>query len=91
MNTAVGKSVRRKEAWDKVTGRAKYTDDFPIAGVLSARLLTSAHAHARIRGIDISGALALEGVKAVLTGADCPELFGPLTRDRPALARDVAR
>ncbi|MDD2220985.1 MAG: xanthine dehydrogenase family protein molybdopterin-binding subunit [Clostridia bacterium] len=91
MNTAIGKSVRRKDAWDKVTGKALYTDDFPISGVLAARLLTSTCAHARILHIDISKALGIKGVKAVLTGADCPELFGPLLQDRPALARDVVR
>jgi len=91
VNTAIGKSIKRKEAWDKVTGRAQYTDDFPTAGILAARLLTSIYAHARILSIDTSKALAVKGVKAVLTGADCPELFGPLVLDRPALARDVVR
>ena len=91
MNTAIGKSIRRKEAWEKVTGQAMYADDFPCPGILSARLLTSTYAHARIAGIDITGARSLRGVKAVLTGADCRELFGPLVQDRPALARDVVR
>lgn len=91
MNTAIGKSVQRKDAWDKVTGKAKYTDDFPAAGVLTARLLTSTCAHARIRALDTSRALMQSGVKTVLTGADCPLLFGPLLQDRPALARDVVR
>ena len=91
MNTSIGKSVQRKDAWDKVTGKAKYTDDFPIADILTARLLTSTYAHARILKIDVSGALCVNGVKSVLTGADCPELFGPLMQDRPALARDVVR
>jgi CO/xanthine dehydrogenase Mo-binding subunit len=87
----VGTSIQRKEAWDKVTGRAVYTDDLPIVGALSARLLTSTQAHARIMMIDTAEALSARGVKAVITGADCPELFGPLLQDRPALARDVVR
>lgn len=91
METAIGKSIQRKDAWDKVTGRAKYTDDFCTAGILTARLLTSTCAHARILNIDVSGALGVNGIKSVLTGADCPELFGPLMQDRPALARDVVR
>ena len=91
MNTAIGQNVQRKEAWNKVTGKATYTDDFPLAGALCARLLTSTHAHARIVNLDISAALAVKGVKAVLTGAQHPELFGPLLQDRPALARDVVR
>ncbi len=91
MNAAIGKSIQRKEAWDKVTGKARYTDDFPTVGELSARLLTSTCAHASILRIDISKALALSGVKSVLTGAQCPELFGPLLMDRPALAGDIVR
>lgn len=91
MNTAIGKNVQRKDAWDKVTGKAKYTDDFPTTGFLAARLLTSTYAHARILNIDISAALELKGVKTVLTGADCSELFGPLVQDHSALARDIVR
>jgi CO/xanthine dehydrogenase Mo-binding subunit len=91
LNTAIGRSIPRKEAWDKVTGKAQYTDDLPATGILSARLLTSTCAHARILRMDASKALAAAGVKAVLTGADFSELFGPLIMDRPALARDVVR
>ncbi|HWQ59185.1 MAG TPA: xanthine dehydrogenase family protein molybdopterin-binding subunit, partial [Clostridia bacterium] len=84
-------NIHRKEAWDKVTGRAKYTDDFPAAGYLCARLVTSTRAHARILSIDASKALSLKGVAAVVTGADCAALFGPLLQDRPALARGIVR
>ena len=48
MNLAIGKSIERKDAWDKVTGKAEYTEDFPVTGILSARLLTSTCAHASI-------------------------------------------
>ncbi len=91
MNLAIGKSIERKDAWDKVTGKAEYTEDFPVTGILSARLLTSTCAHAGIKRIDISKALAVRGVRSVLTGAQCHEMFGPLTLDRPALAQDVVR
>jgi len=91
MNTAIGKNVQRKDAWDKVTGRARYTDDFSSTGLLVARLLTSTYAHARILNIDTSDAWKVEGVKAILTGSDCKEMFGPLLQDRPALAKDVVR
>ncbi|MHC1696394.1 MAG: xanthine dehydrogenase family protein molybdopterin-binding subunit [Eubacteriales bacterium] len=91
MNKSIGKSIPRKEAWDKVTGRAIYTDDYPVTGLLTARLLTSTHAHARLLRVDTSEAKAVQGVLSVLTGADCPELFGPLVLDRRALARDVVR
>jgi len=91
MSGVIGTSVQRVEAWEKVTGKAVYTDDLPAVGLLSARLLTSERAHARILAIDTSQALASRGVRAVVTGADCPELFGPLVQDRPALARGVVR
>lgn len=91
MNKAIGRNIRRKEAWDKVTGKAQYTEDLPTVGVLCARLLTSVHAHARILNIHIDDALKVKGVKTVLTGANCSELFGPLVLDRPALARTTVR
>lgn len=62
-----------------------------MAGALCARILTSTHAHAKILKIDTSAALAAPGVKSVVTGEDCPLLFGPTLQDRPALARDVVR
>lgn len=91
VNATIGTTLQRKEAWDKVTGEALYTDDFPTTGLLCARLLTSTQAHARIISLDTSPALAIKGVKAVVTGAEHPELFGPLLQDRPALARGVVR
>ena len=91
MNKALGESIRRKDAWDKVTGKAKYTDDLPTVGMLEARLLTSTYAHAAIVNIDLCAALAVDGVKTIVTGDNCPQLFGPLTQDRPALARGVVR
>ena len=91
MSTSVGNSIIRKDAWEKATGRAEYTDDLPGAGTAFARLLTSPHAHAMIARIDCSKAEALPGVIAVLTGADCPRLFGPLLQDRPLLAMKKVR
>lgn len=91
MNTSIGKSIHRKEAWDKVCGKAQYVDDIPLAGALSARLLTSTCAHARIKRMDLTEAMAITGVQAIVTGSDCQERFGPLLQDRPALARDVVR
>ena len=56
----------RKEAWDKVTGNAKYTGDNHLNGSLHARILTSTYAHAIIKKIDISKAEAAKGVRAVM-------------------------
>ncbi|MBI4520236.1 MAG: hypothetical protein HY701_05325, partial [Gemmatimonadetes bacterium] len=51
----------------KVTGRAKYSEDFRAEGMLFAKLLASPMPHARVRRIDASRALAMEGVVAILT------------------------
>ncbi len=67
--TVVGASVPRVDAADKVTGRALYTSDLQLPGMLHAAVLRSPHAHARIVRIDTSRAEALPGVHAVLTQA----------------------
>lgn len=91
METQLGKDILRKEAWSKVTGAAKYTDDIIEPEALCAKLVTSTHAHARILSIDISRASDMPGVKAVLTGNNTDFLCGPLLRDRPPIAKDKAR
>ena len=84
---AVGQSIQRKEALDKVTGAAKYAADFTVPGLLHACLVTSTHAHALLNAVDTSAALRLPGVRAVVTGADCALLCGEVLEDRPPLAR----
>ena len=71
---SVGTRPVRPDGIDKVTGRARYGADFNMPGQLVGRILRSPHAHARIRGIDISKAEKLQGVKAVITAADLPDL-----------------
>jgi len=68
----VGTRPIRHDGTDKVTGRAKYGGDFQAAGMLFGKVLRSPHAHARIKSIDVSKALAMPGVKAVITGQDMP-------------------
>ena len=63
----VGQRVKRIDALDKVTGRAKYTSDMKLPGMLYGAFLRSPHAHARIKRVDTSKALAVPGVKAVIT------------------------
>lgn len=63
----LGKSYTRIDGPEKVTGRAKYTYDIQIPGMLYGRILRSPHPHARIISIDASAVKALPGVKAVLT------------------------
>ena len=62
----------RHDGIDKVTGHANYGADLSLPGMLHAKYLRSPHAHARILSIDTSGAEAMPGVKAVVTGADFP-------------------
>ncbi len=70
----VGTRPIRHDGADKVTGRARYSaDSFPV-GYLHGKLLRSPYAHARIKSIDTSKALAYPGVKSVMTGADLPEV-----------------
>ena len=69
----VGTAPVRPDGVPKVTGTAKYGNDYTLPGALFGRVLRSPHAHARIKSIDISKAEALEGVKAVVTADDFPE------------------
>ncbi|MBM6649360.1 xanthine dehydrogenase family protein molybdopterin-binding subunit [Bacillus sp. RIT 809] len=87
----IGKSVKRKESADKVTGRAKYVNDEIEMGTLYAKLLTSVYAHAFIESIDIKKAKKIPGVHAVVTGADYPILVGSSIVDRPPLAYEKVR
>ena len=91
VKTGIGVSVIRKEAWEKVTGQAKYSDDFISNGILSVCMVTSTYAHAEIKNIKTDEAAALSGVKAILTGSDFSILCGPLIEDRPPLAREKVR
>jgi CO/xanthine dehydrogenase Mo-binding subunit len=70
----VGTRPIRHDGVDKVTGRANFGADFALPGMLHGKVLRSPHAHARILSIDTSAALALEGVKVVITGTDLPDL-----------------
>jgi len=66
----IGKSVRRKDGPDKITGRALYSQDVKLPGTLIGRLLRSTHPHARIVKLDVTKAAALPGVKAIITVDD---------------------
>jgi CO/xanthine dehydrogenase Mo-binding subunit len=87
----VGRSVPRIEAFEKVTGTAKYNDDAVIPGILHVKMLTSSCAHAKIKSIDISKAAVYPGVKAVITGDTCPVLCGSIIEDQPPIARGKVR
>nr|WP_234883271.1 xanthine dehydrogenase family protein molybdopterin-binding subunit [Ensifer adhaerens] len=71
----VGKSVKRDDVLEKVTGEAQYTGDIKLPGMLHGKIKRAAIAHARIKSIDVSKALAYPGVKAVLTHETVPRVL----------------
>ena len=86
--------ARRVDGPAKATGKAIYTDDITLPGMLHGAVLHSTQAHARIKGIDTSAAEALPGVKAVLTGRDIPDTkygVSPARYDETVLAMDKVR
>jgi CO/xanthine dehydrogenase Mo-binding subunit len=89
----VGEVVRRSDAVPKVTGEFAYASDLFAAGMLWGHTVRSPHAHARIVEIDISEALTMQGVHAVLTHADVPgaKTYGLEFADQPVLAIDRVR
>jgi CO/xanthine dehydrogenase Mo-binding subunit len=84
---AIGQRTPLVEGKAKVAGKVRFVGDLSLPGMLHARLVSSLHAHARIVGIDVSAALALPGVVAVLTAQDLPQ-FEPINRQRLLLARE---
>src|SRR3954454_1421236 len=90
----VGQNYTPPDLVAKVTGRAKYAEDYRADGMLFTKLLLSPMPHARVRGIDKAAALAMPGVKAILTADDLPDLKGaeraltnePLYQGEPILA-----
>ena len=70
----VGSRPIRPDGLDKVTGKARFGADLKLPGMLEGAVLRSPHAHAKIVSIDTSAAEAMPGVKAVITGADFPDL-----------------
>src|SRR5207247_6019642 len=84
----IGEVTRRSDADPKVTGEFAYSSDLHAAGMLWGHTVRSPHAHARIHGIDVSRALTMTGVHAVLTHEDVPgeKLYGLEFRDQPVLA-----
>ncbi|OLC08796.1 MAG: hypothetical protein AUH42_00605 [Gemmatimonadetes bacterium 13_1_40CM_70_11] len=73
----VGERVLRTEDARLLTGRALFVDDVPLAGLLHVAFLRSAHAHARLRGIDVTAARNRPGVVAVYTAADLGDYWQP--------------
>jgi CO/xanthine dehydrogenase Mo-binding subunit len=96
MTTQIGRSIPRLEARAKVTGRAEYTHNLRLPGMLYGKVFRSTVAHGRIRGIDTGAAASLAGVARVVTGEDIRAIipspyYGPAFHDQPILALEKVR
>ncbi|SDT66963.1 xanthine dehydrogenase family protein molybdopterin-binding subunit [Jiangella sp. DSM 45060] len=92
--TVVGRSVRRPDLLEKVTGAAEYCVDVTMPGMAHAKVVRSDRAHARITGIDVAAALKSPGVVAVVTADDLSALFarfGHIISDHWILATGKVR
>ncbi len=89
----VGTRPIRPDGVEKVTGRANFGADRAVPGMLYGKIKRSPHAHARILGINADKALALAGVKAVVTAADFPEIRSEeaFVGEGPMNFRDLSR
>lgn len=90
---SVNHPVKRVDAYEKVTGKAKYAADLYFDGMVYGKVLRSRYPHARIRSINVEKARALPGVLAVLTAKDVPgsKTFGIVVPNQYVLADDRVR
>lgn len=89
----LGTSALRPDGIPKVQGRFAFSSDAWADNMLWGATLRSPHPHARILSIDVSGALAINGVSAVITADDVPGklTYGLIASDQPVFAKDVVR
>lgn len=89
----IGKPFRKVDARAKCAGQTLFADDIALPRMLYAKLLRSHVPHALIKNIDVSKALALPGVVAIITGRDLPTPYGilPVSQDEHALCIDKVR
>ncbi|HEY2029112.1 MAG TPA: molybdopterin cofactor-binding domain-containing protein [Myxococcales bacterium] len=89
----IGARLPKSDGGVKADGSGLYADDLSFPRMLHAKFLRSPHAHARIRNVDVSKALAHPGVVATLVGSELPARYGviPWTHDEQALATDKVR
>jgi len=89
----IGEAMRRVDGRGKVTGKAKFAEDYNVAHQLWGAVVRSSHPHALIKRIDVSRAVALDGVEAVLTAKDIPgsKMFGIVVKNQQILAEDRVR
>ncbi len=92
MTVAEEPTFIRQDGRDKVTGTGRYAADMTVTGMLHGAFRVSGVPHARIRRIDTTTARAMDGVHAVITAADVPDVrYGAFLKDRTLFARDTVR
>jgi CO/xanthine dehydrogenase Mo-binding subunit len=96
VGSQIGRSLPRLEARDKVSGRAEYTHNLTLPGMLHAKIFRSTIAHGRIKSIDVSAAKKVPGVYRVVTIDDIMTVipnpyYGPAFHDQPILAHEKVR
>jgi carbon-monoxide dehydrogenase large subunit len=74
----IGQPLKRREDFRLLTGKGRYVDDIKLPGMLYMAIVRSPHAHANIRGIDLSKAKAAPGVRLALSGKDLGDKIGPI-------------
>src|SRR3954447_14804477 len=82
---------RRRDAMDKVTGRARYTSDLALPGMLHGVIVRSDRPHARLLAVHTGAAQALPGVEAIATAPDAPGMLGEVIKDQRVSARGRVR
>src|SRR5262252_2531543 len=89
----IGKPFRKVDARAQCTGQTRFADDIVLPRMLFAKLLRSPVPHALIKSIDVSEAMALPGVVAIITGKDLPIPYGILhvSQDEHTLCTDKVR
>ena len=96
VGSQIGRSLPRLEAREKVSGRAEYTHNLSLPGMLHAKIFRSTIAHGRIKSIDVSAAKKVPGVHRVVTIEDIKTVipnpyYGPAFHDQPILAHEKVR
>ena len=87
----VNKEIKRVDAYEKVTGRARFGADLEFPEMLYGKVLRTDFPHARIKNIDYAQALKIEGVEAIITAKDIPENeFGVIIENQQVLASERA-
>src|SRR3982750_4250942 len=86
----IGQNYTTPDLVAKVTGKAKYAEDYRVEGMLFAKLLVSPYPHARVKRCDVRAAMAMAGVKAIFRAEDVPGPAAGATRGEGVQASKIS-